>query len=494
MGKKILISLLVLLFFGFQISLDTKVFAQNGNVVSFRADRIALINGEPFFPIGLFTEQMPNLPEDFFAEISDPETAGFNLVRLVDTDVISKTPEDYAFLSTHNLKAWLTINSSLTVDKDTKLRTLIANYKNANFLLAWEGIDEPCYKYYNGNSLFDPNKVNQNFPGYQTLKNLDTNHPLWHNHWPKVGTGGPCAIPWNINTNTNVSGVDVYPVGRSDYELEDVGFFTEWSSELLTPRGPVWMVLQGFGWGDIEGLSGRRPNYSEIRFMTYDALVHKQEVSDQIIPGATGIFYYGLAIVNKKECGGNPVCEKNGDGMRETQIFSDLKKISHELKQLELGLLGHINPEFISNNSQVVVLAKETNNETFVFVVNESPSSQNVTIPGFSDQYTVKEFFSNEELLVINRSASLTLLPYSVKILCQKASPSLSLSLGWNEITWADISGKKASDIPPECPIAVSKQNFWFKPYVRNFGGVNFGFENGKSYYLKCNQEMIWGL
>ena len=71
---------------------------------------------------------------------------------------------------------------------------------------------------------------------------------------------------------------------------------------------------------------------------------------------------------------------------------------------------------------------------------------------------------------------------------------TISLSAGWNEITWPTVTGIRASDIPPECPIAVAKENFWFKPYVKDFGGLNFGFESGKSYYLKCNQQTIWQL
>lgn len=71
---------------------------------------------------------------------------------------------------------------------------------------------------------------------------------------------------------------------------------------------------------------------------------------------------------------------------------------------------------------------------------------------------------------------------------------TLSLSPGWNEITWPDVSGKKASDTPPECPIAVTKENFWFVPFIKNFGGVNFDFESGRTYHLKCNQEVTWNL
>ena len=84
--------------------------------------------------------------------------------------------------------------------------------------------------------------------------------------------------------------------------------------------------------------------------------------------------------------------------------------------------------------------------------------------------------------------------PYLEELRRWASTLPFSLSPGWNQITWPDVSGKKASDIPAECLIAVSKENFWFKPYVKNFGGVNFDFEKNKTYYIKCNQETIWQL
>jgi hypothetical protein len=70
----------------------------------------------------------------------------------------------------------------------------------------------------------------------------------------------------------------------------------------------------------------------------------------------------------------------------------------------------------------------------------------------------------------------------------------VSFSPGWNEIVWPEVSGKKASDVPDVCPIAVSKENFWLKPYVKNYGGEDFGFEGGRTYHLKCNQDFTWNL
>ncbi len=74
-------------------------------------------------------------------------------------------------------------------------------------------------------------------------------------------------------------------------------------------------------------------------------------------------------------------------------------------------------------------------------------------------------------------------------------TPEIQLFLGWNEIVWPTSPvGKKASDVPNVCPLAVAKENFWLKPYVRNYGGEDFGFEQEKTYYLKCSEEAVWNL
>jgi hypothetical protein len=76
-----------------------------------------------------------------------------------------------------------------------------------------------------------------------------------------------------------------------------------------------------------------------------------------------------------------------------------------------------------------------------------------------------------------------------------EGAQTIHLSQGWNEIVWAaDSAGKRASDVPSECPMAVVKESLWFRSYVRDYGGVNFGFESGRSYYLRCNREVTWSL
>ena len=92
----------------------------------------------------------------------------------------------------------------------------------------------------------------------------------------------------------DIVGCDIYPVpvkhspGHSDLanrQLSCVGDYTERFRQ-AGGRRPVWMVLQGFGWRDIQqpaedapAEEGRRPTQSESRFMLYDAIVHAREAS-----------------------------------------------------------------------------------------------------------------------------------------------------------------------------------------------------------------------
>ena len=87
------------------------------------------------------------------------------------------------------------------------------------------------------------------------------------------------------------------------------------------PGKAVWMVLQGFGWRDIdEGFrkapdpdKGRRPTPDETRFMAYDALVH----------GAQAILYWGTHAIEK-----------------DSEMWADLLRVAREIRALEPAFVG----------------------------------------------------------------------------------------------------------------------------------------------------------
>jgi hypothetical protein len=138
--------------------------------------------------------------------------------------------------------------------------------------------------------------------GYQLLKNLDPNHPIWMNHAPRNSIEQLALF----NRGADAVGCDIYPVPRerdnghsdlSDQFLSCVGGYTRRMQE-AAPGKPVWMVLQGFAWADLRETADvetrdllRKPRPDESRFMAYDAIVN----------GARGILYWGTAYVDKDE-------------------------------------------------------------------------------------------------------------------------------------------------------------------------------------------------
>lgn len=136
--------------------------------------------------------------------------------------------------------------------------------------------------------------------GCALLRERDPGRVVWMNHAPR----NEIAQLARFNVAADVVGCDIYPVPESldvkhsdlgDRTLSSVGAYTR-RMQAAAPDKPVWMVLQGFGWGDLftdrdEETRAvlRRPTRAETRFMAYDAIVH----------GARGILYWGTFTVEK---------------------------------------------------------------------------------------------------------------------------------------------------------------------------------------------------
>jgi hypothetical protein len=159
--------------------------------------------------------------------------------------------------------------------------------------------------------------------GCAVIRQTDPKHVLWQNHAPR----NTLAALGRFNEMVDVAGCDIYPApvgsnGHSDLKditLASVGGYTE-RMRAAAPGKANWMVLQGFGWRDIqEGAKspdpnhGRRPTAHESRFMAYDAIVH----------GANGILYWGTHAI-EKDC----------------PLWSDLLHLAAELRALEPAIVA----------------------------------------------------------------------------------------------------------------------------------------------------------
>ncbi|HOZ48267.1 MAG TPA: hypothetical protein PLO37_07645 [Candidatus Hydrogenedentes bacterium] len=247
--------------------------------------------------------------------------------------------------------------------------------------------------------------------GYQFLKRIDPNHPVWMNHAPRNQIAQLAAF----NQGADAVGCDIYPApayrgGHSDLadrSLASVGAYTARMQD-AAPGKPVWMVLQGFGWADLEDNpsdeareQGRRPTFSESRFMAYDA----------IVCGARGILYWGTYRIEK-----------------DSQLWTDLLKLIRELADLQpvlaapdaaLNLTMDYAETWGSLDRGVRVLAKNVDGAVWLLVVNEFHDPLNYTLGGLDAQEGMRyvDEVAERDATVTNGRLTLGIRSHGIQVL-----------------------------------------------------------------------------
>ncbi len=212
--------------------------------VTFRDDGITLVNGKPFFPIGIWvyhlnTDVMADLHEHLFNTIVGN---GFG-------------PDKLDFIYNHGMMC-------MPIVSDEWVATGI----NHPALLAWCLIDEPEGKQ-------TPEQCKKS---YEALKAKDPNHPIGIDHYLYN------ALPQYAGCD-DFTMTDVYPIMHDrDGIITNVGKFIDHAREAeKNPNWPHWVYIQDFG-GATDGGKSAQPLPHEVRCMTFIALVHR----------AGGILYF----------------------------------------------------------------------------------------------------------------------------------------------------------------------------------------------------------
>lgn len=203
--------------------------------------------------------------------------------------------------------------------------------------------------------------------GCGIVRRLDPGRPIWFNHAPRNGL----VDLQKINAHADIAGCDIYPVPlhpdlvHSDMierDLPAAGAYTR-RMAAAAPGKPVWMVLQGFGWGDLHeskpAETFTRPTYQQSRYMAYDAIVH----------GARGILYYGTRHVRDVE--------------EDSPFWQDLRRVVRELADLEsqlaapawdLDLRIDYAPTSASRDRGVCFASRGDKQDGIIILVNEHAS------------------------------------------------------------------------------------------------------------------------
>ena len=269
--------------------------------VTVREDNVLLVNGDPFFAIGLW--HCP-VAERALHQVS---SAGFNLIRG------SLTRASLDLFARLDLKMMGTVSpeapdsdAARTAWEETT-RAKLAEFRDHPALLGYYLVDEP---------LWCGRPLQPIIDSYQFHRRLDPYRPIWINMAPR----GTVADLAKYNRACDITGVDIYPVpeGGSHSEMDDktlssVGKYTVKMRESVEDRKPVWMTLQGFAW---KHLSERKaadaiyPDWTQSRFMAYNAVMH----------GATGIMYWGTHYIAEPEFW-DTLCRTAGELRDMSRVF-----------------------------------------------------------------------------------------------------------------------------------------------------------------------------
>jgi hypothetical protein len=309
-----------------------KVLEKVANQVVVDDDLTLLVEGEPFFPIGIF-----HMDHKELATIAD---LGFNTIQGWEWG-FDHAQEVLNAAQQNKIKVILEMGNIRR--RSHEIPQLIKRFSDHPALLAWYVFDEPQEPDF----LFCE-KVREQF------RSGDPNHPtfmlsflphLFHQH-ESLG---------------DIFSVDPYPLPNP--MLTQVTDWTKRACDATRGNRPVWLVNQSFGGETAE----------QLRAMAFLS----------IVKGARGILWYPWDDGVEQKKGLNYYPELHGP----------MRELTAEIKELAPLLLGKHRREFSSEDGKIHGLFLADSTGRHLIAVNETPETASVTIdvPGESNGGSMKD-------------------------------------------------------------------------------------------------------
>jgi len=324
----------------------------------------SILNGAPFFPLGLYVAHCPNGTAYLsqIDEIAAPDSPFDTLMNYCTNlcgpeEITDDQISDYLdLLHEKDLKLIFCLKDYFgpcndTDSECTNPRTLddiiatvsqkVGAFRSHPAIAAWYMNDEVC-----------PACLPELEEGYQKIRELDENHPVWSVHWNS---------DWLIQEahTTDIVGAEPYPIAH--FPITHV---SRKADEANAAGKPLWLVPQIFNWkdypGDSRSQTGRPPTREEMRAMTYLAVNH----------GAKGLIYYSYFDI------------RNDDDY-ETR-WPQIKEIASEIKTLKDVLLSiHETSanEIVCSDNRIDWNLMRQGNSHYLFAVNTAVNGEGDPVP-----------------------------------------------------------------------------------------------------------------
>ena len=410
---------------------------------------LATLEDEPFFPIGFYSvsndipeAEWQELSENGFNLVSCAEAHYFNQLVCQDGDV-SKWIEFLDKAQTHGIKVavqlstgeWMPRNRvwwALDLNPDEViyeslrrigrseedaryganrernidyLHTIVPALKDHPALYCWESLDEIAQYRIPVEGLIE---------GVNLLKRLDPEHPYWHNHPSSIID--PRGL-YRYGHFADIVSLDIYPIprefgygGLANKEINCIGEYTDLLHASLVADQAGWMVLQAYRFNDnefanIQGEGLRRfPTRDEIRFMTYQAIVH----------GTKGIMYF-LYLREPAP----PTAHTHVNAPFTPEFWDALKSLGGELTLLSPALTADRKIDVAAiepAGCPVRCLGKQVDDELWLIGVNEGGEEVTATFRTIAPIASVEVMFEERNVLHQGDSFTDTFRGYSVHV------------------------------------------------------------------------------
>ena len=289
--------------------------------------RSLLVDGEPFFPIGLYWLRVGLLGEvarlgfnsgDYFYKLQGEEIAALMDAAAEERIGVLLELSDF-------------IRGREEPDR-AAIEATVERYRRHPALLAWYIIDAPI------ETNVRPEHVEEI---YRRIRELDPHHPVYlvnnrpHTYADYLG-------------GSDILAVDVYPVPR--YPLTRVRESVQAARWTSLDRKPVWLVAQAFG--GVEHWP-RPPTAVELRNMVFQGLVH----------GARGILFYRY-------------CGEEERAIQPPALWREVRTLAAELADLAPVLVTAEPKEEVFGTRGVDVMLREYQGAYYLFAVNVTRAPQ----------------------------------------------------------------------------------------------------------------------
>ena len=331
------------------------------NVVTLREDGFVLVDGTPFFPIGIYAVCKREFNgNDLDKAVFDLKEAGFNMIHTYGSRRDSNFKELVAAAEKYGMKMFVASRHGANSLNEEDYLKDVANEYRSPAAFAWYLADDTS-------GYVRPEKLRKL---HSVIRELDPYHIT-------VQADG-VGTPENSHYRDYVHSTDgylpeIYPVRKNlpneksvPKVIQDMKVIQADIAAAGRPVKTIWPIIQYFdGWGSWD----RFPTFAQLRAMSYLAIIH----------GGHGITWYTYGGFN------------NNHGITHTpEIWNNMKTVATELNALSEVFLtpsngksivpqikGRVKTDALGFDA-ISVLYKELGKRSFLICANSSEATLTV--------------------------------------------------------------------------------------------------------------------